>query len=366
MADEVTLPCSESLPSKGSEDGSRGGKASALPLLNRHRRILPRPDEPQRQKVWGPSKTLRPAKLPVIPKKKTQNQCPLPECRIENCKLRSHYGYKSWLREKGTREASESDPPTSSSSSKTLQLGPSESFDYSIITDGFDGMPALPIEGNSIQQPVLRGLLNFFFSHEWDRIATIVTPPPISDMQRQLAETVKKEKVALAFSEPVFCLSYIAAAHFPISFREGYRQHDRITTILQVQIMSLLRERMSKKHDLHAHDVVVILAIVMVEIATGHTESLLLHRQAMKYLVEKLGGLHYMGECIPFIMTMDRIFCIFLNTPMCFPPFLKSPIRRPYQDSHIYGEYFESPECARINKPVTEYCFDSCRVSTLR
>ena len=228
--------------------------------------IRPRPPAPPEQPTKLPSKHL---KLHVASR---QKKCPVPICKRADCKLQTHRSYGIYRKQ----AADQSMPiPESSRSPSPLLEG------------DVSGLPQLPLgDGQSI---VYRTLFHEFFGSIYDRIAIMVSPPPLSSEQKMKAADHKKAMLHRALEMPVYCLNYVASSFCSKPRPSQYRD----AVILHGRVMQLFRENLAKFSPEDVDDLlVVILTLVILSMAVNNYDNLHVHRTGMEMLVKSRGGMH--------------------------------------------------------------------------
>lgn len=315
-----------------------------------------------------PQKSRRPLK--VLQSRKTDNNrfklrtgCRVKCCQMPHCRLRTHRQYGQLSRTTSDSGlCTENIDPNCAESKLTPENEPLPAQRVSILQGGVDGLPALPLDG--LEGSVFRKLFHDFFSYQYDKIRRIMCPPPISNAQKRAAAQTKHQTLLLALSSPIYCLNYIAATHHQVVFQRTSGRPDQITTLLYGKLTALLRAKLSSYDRSETpHIIKVILTLVMFEITHGRIQSLSLHRKAVKKIIDSHGGLHNMGDSIPMIQVLDRIFCIMLCSPTLH---LRAPnqlVRKPPAFPPSYGSYLEDPLSKKaLGYQIHEFCADTCRM----
>ena len=234
--------------------------------------IRPRPPEPPKPLKPPRQSTATGLRPPPLPGLSGHRKCPVPICKRLNCRLQTHQNYGKYRMQAAQR---------SSPSSKTSRT-PSP-----LLTGDLSGLPELPL--GERQPAVYRKLFHDFFGTTYDRIAILLSPPPLSPELKNKAAAHKKAMLHRSLQTPVYCLNYVASA-FVAHPRPS---QDRDAVVLYGKVMRLLREKLANfLSDEVDNLTVVILTLVMLDIAVNNYSNLEVHRAGMALLVDSRGGLH--------------------------------------------------------------------------
>ena len=149
------------------------------------------------------------------------------------------------------------------------------------------GLPELPLGED--QPPRYRTMFHDFFSTIYDRVAILISPPPLSSEQKAKAANHKAAMLQRAIQTPVYCLNYVASSF--LSRPRPSQDHDAV--LLYGKGMKLLRERLVNFTIVEVDPLmVVLLTLVLLDLAVKNYTSLEVHRAGMALLVNSRGGMH--------------------------------------------------------------------------
>lgn len=318
------------------------------------------------KKGWEP--------LKVTPRAKRKNRtfsphnnksCPVPGCENLDCTLRTHVSYRN-------RSTS---PSTSASSfnaigsdggdcqvSKDNRVNKLRKSRSSVSPSGIPlntlhGLEGLP---DSIgETPVFRRLFHEFFSRMYDRILTLLSPPPLDASMKQAC-------LALAMTSPAYCLNAIAAVENDAVMRTKNIGPDATGAMLYGKVMSILRKQVAQLATAEIDNLLMIICTLAVfEIVHHNVSNLDLHRQGMIQLVNKVGGVHNLAHSLPIVLNLDRMLAIYSGELPAFARMIDRSIQRPSKYPEVYGSFFNTYGRATIDRDVCDFCCDVSRALEL-
>lgn len=219
---------------------------------------------------------------------------------------------------------------------------------------GLEGLP------DSIgETPVFRRLFHEFFSRIYDRIWTLLSPPPLDPSTKQAC-------LALAMSSPAYCLNAIASVENDAVMRKRGTGRDPTGAMLYGKVMSILRKQIAQLATAEIDNLLMIICTLAVfELVHNNVSNLDLHRQGMIQLVNKVGGVHNLGRSLPIVLNLDRIVAIYSGELPAFAQMIDRGISRPSKYPEVYGSFFNTYGRASIDRDVCDFCCDVSRALEL-
>jgi hypothetical protein len=320
-----------------------------------------------------PKKGWEPLKVPLRARRKNRESklrlikgCSVPSREIPDCTLRTHvrYRYKFTSPSASTSSfiATASDVSDDQggrlSRISNLNMKPRSSVSPlglpRNILHGLEGLP------DSIgETPVFRRLFHEFFSRIFDRICTLLNPPPLDPAAKQAC-------LALAMISPAYCLNAIASVENDAVMRRKGTGRDPTGAMLYGKVMSILRKQIAQLATAEIDNLLMIICTLAVfELVHNNVSNLDLHRQGMIQLVNKAGGVHNLGRSLPIVLNLDRIVAIYSGELPAFAQMIDRGISRPIKYPEVYGSFFKIYGRASLDQDICDFCCDVSRALEL-
>jgi len=274
--------------------------------------------------------------------------CFISKCRTRNCNLSTH---RQWIANTSTDKQN----VTKAAVEAAIKLS-----DGLLNSDStLDALPPLP----GLEGPEVKRLFHLFFAYDFQRITTLMQPPPMTDVARRGIEAIRGQALERSLTSPIYCHMYVASAHLHDLTRKNALSPSKISGVLRGKLLQLMQQKLNAFERADIENIITLmLTLVQFDLALSQHIVLDSHRSALRHLVTKQGGIHNLRYTLHYVITLDRILATYTAKPPIFAEMVDRKFLKPPKIPLVYGVHLEVPGTRiNIDREVSDFCHDVCR-----